>query len=357
MPQCTSSCITGAEGSQTVTRIIPDLAFTCTGTVTKWKAAGMIDTSGSINAMLGIWRNGSVTLTKINSIELGSCNGMNLPATGNSIYECILPENETVSVQLGDIVGIEIATNQNYRFRLYFDNTNGGPTNYVFSGQVSTVALDQASSTEQHQPQITLIVEPIMSTTVLPTTEPLTVTTQTTTTESVELPTTQLLLTTTNTISDALSEAMTTIATAVVTLRQVPSSNIDVGLIIGSVVGGVVGIILLSALIVVTLALVYLAGKYKGVTRNRNSRISMEQYSDTLNMETKANQSYVPVFREILTKNNTAYSERVNKDSNDGYLTIIASTEDKSKSGHLGEDNSQAYEIIEIQNEEDHYYY
>ena len=125
-------------------------------------------------------------------------------------------------------------------------------------------------------------------------------------------------------------------------------SNGNLGIIIGSVVGGLVGIILLSVLVVLTLALVYQSRKYKGDLRDSETRIATAQnHGDTLNVEMKANQSYIPVFREISTENNAAYGETVNKNSSDGYLTIIASSES----------NTQTYEIIETQNEEDHYDY
>ena len=82
----------------------------------------------------------------------------------SNIYECTLPQSERVSVEAGDVIGIEIAENGDYRFRLYF-TVGGGPTNYQFSGQVSTATLSQATKPIQDQPQISLTVEPIMSTT------------------------------------------------------------------------------------------------------------------------------------------------------------------------------------------------
>ena len=151
------------------------------------------------DAILGIWRetsNNPKIYERINEISLGTCGGQ-VPAPlvmgMSDVYECTLPQSERVSVQPGDVIGIEIARNSRYRFRLYFDDTNSGPTNYVFNGQVSTATLNQASFIKQDHPQISLTIEPIISTTVPLTTRPLT-TTQASTTD---LPTTQLPTTTT----------------------------------------------------------------------------------------------------------------------------------------------------------------
>ena len=174
--ECTNSgCGTRQEGSTVITRIIPDMMFTCTGTVVKWRAAGIYD-GRSVNAMLDIWRERSSvsgTYDKVAIIELGTC-GSGVEATQvtgfSNVYECTLPESMRVSVQPGDIVGIEIARQRDYNFRLYFDDTNSGPTNYVFNGQFSTVTLSQSASTSQDQPQISLTVEMTYQTTELPTT-------------------------------------------------------------------------------------------------------------------------------------------------------------------------------------------
>ena len=169
--ECTNSgCDTRQEGSTVTTRIIPDMMFTCTGTVVKWRAAGIYDVR-SVNAMLDIWRERSGvagTYDKVATIELGTC-GSGVEATLvtglSDVYECTLPESLRVSVQPGDIVGIEIARSTVYNFRLYFDDTNSGSTNYVFNGQFSTVTLSQRDSTSQDQPQISLTVEMAVQTT------------------------------------------------------------------------------------------------------------------------------------------------------------------------------------------------
>ncbi len=90
----------------------------------------MNNTMGNRNtdATLGIWREVSDppvagTYERIGRIQLGVCgSGVQVPlVTGTTtVYECALPQNERISVQPGDIIGIEIAANNAYRFRLYF---------------------------------------------------------------------------------------------------------------------------------------------------------------------------------------------------------------------------------------------
>ena len=167
------------------TRIIPAISFTCSGTVTGWRAAGEIRDAGSAmtNSVLSIWRernSGSGTYDRISGsrIELGICGTQDpAPSVMNNIniYECILPK--TVSVQPGYIVGIELPPQQESKFRLYF-NSQGGQTNHVFDGRGTTFSLSQAISSEEtsDQPQISLTIVPDIATTVLPTIQPSTTT-------------------------------------------------------------------------------------------------------------------------------------------------------------------------------------
>jgi hypothetical protein len=130
--------------------------------------------------VLSIWRERSSEsgiYDRIGGIELGVC-GSEDPAPSvpgmSGVYECTLPQNERVSVQPGDVVGIELPASFQADFQLYFDNTNNRPTNYVFDSPGSTFSLSQASSSPQDQPQVSLTVEPaiVPTTPALPTTQP-----------------------------------------------------------------------------------------------------------------------------------------------------------------------------------------
>ena len=234
--ECTSGCSTRQQGSTITTRIIPNMMFTCTGTVVKWRAAGVFN-GGSVNAMLDIWRERSgvsETYDKNATIELGTC-GSGVEATQvtglSDVYECTLPESLRVSVQPGDVVGIELARNKDYNFRLYFDDTNSGPTNYEFNGQFSMITLSQSDSTSQDQPQISLTVEMAVQTTESSTTTQLPTTSIASTTELTtaadttpgEAQTTTVVMESSTTA--ATTESLTTQAATTMEAENVPTTS------------------------------------------------------------------------------------------------------------------------------------
>ena len=67
---------------------------------------------------------------------------------------CVLNKEYQVSVQPGDIIGLEIPPSNDDDFDIWF--TKGGPTNYVFGSQLnSTVDLSEGNATAVKQlPQI-----------------------------------------------------------------------------------------------------------------------------------------------------------------------------------------------------------
>ena len=157
------------DNGNVFTRIIPDMNFTCNGTVTYWRAAGGFETGGNRNSVLSIWRersNEPGTYDRIGRIKLGRCGGerqAQLVMGMNNVYECTLPQSEWVTYQHGDIVGIELFTASDVRFRLYF-NSIGGSRNYIFTGKSShpnNVELNNHEDTEtQDLPQISLTKQP-----------------------------------------------------------------------------------------------------------------------------------------------------------------------------------------------------
>ena len=345
--------------------------FTCNGTITHWRAAGRFRNrmDDTINPVLSIWRERSSELGTYDrvdtGIELGRCGDEEQAPSVigmSNVYECNLTQSERVTVQPGDVIGIELPTRRDTRFRLNFDDNNGGPINYEFRGHdvdnVSSFTLSHSSFTSQDQPQISLTV--VTTIPVLLTTLPLTITEVSTpditTTQSpititeassTDLPTTQSLTTTealsiaathpyiTNTVaidaktiqtssmSTTESLPMTKTATQSLITMTNPNSvnlrqpNSDLRLIIGSVVGVIAGTILLPLpFAILILLVVYQSRKYKRYLGDRETRIDMAQNDNTINIETKANDSYVPVFCQISTEDNFAYDEIVNQDSN-----------------------------------------
>ena len=317
---CTNDgCATRHFSASVVTRIIPDMMFNCTGTVVKWRAAGFY-ISGPVNAMLDIWRERSGisgTYDKVATIELGTCESgvkATLVTGFSNVYECTLPESLRVSVQPGDVLGIELARNREYNFRLYLDDTNGGPMNYQFNGQFSTVTLSQSDSTSQDQPQISLTVEMAVlttessTTTQLPTTSIASTTELTTAADTTpgEGQTTTVVMesTTPLTVEPTDSEATVNEPTASIattrlgTTSLIGDSGVSAGVIVGAVLGGVVGLALLAAVILLTLTVLHLTRKYKKVVRRgaygKPRENDLSQNVNTLNMEMTGNTSYVP---------------------------------------------------------------
>ena len=156
------SCDTKEIGTSSTTWIVPGMSFTCSGTVTHWRAAGVFRTGGNavINSILSVWRERSSepgSYDRVGGIELRICgSGVQSPLVmgTSNVYECTLPQSERVSVQPGDIVGIELSEQTRARFRIYFDNDGGSP-NYIFNqGSPQTVNLNENNRIESARPQI-----------------------------------------------------------------------------------------------------------------------------------------------------------------------------------------------------------
>ena len=293
VPQCTTGdCGPREQDNQGVTTVIvPEMSFTCSGMVTHWRAAGEFSDAGNAdtNSVVIVWRetsSNSGTYARVRHVELGKCGGENrapLVMGTSDVYECTLLQSERVSVQPGDIVGMELSSASRALFRLYFNSTNNcEPTNYVFNRHDYTFSLSEASSTRQDQPQISLTVVPDMPKTTSP------------------------VLPTNSVTTDSSVEMNGTVITEIPSSSQ-QSDGADFRLIIGSVVGGMVGIILLSAVVILTLALVYQSRKYRGkIARERKVDTQTVQMisNDTQDIgpEMKANLSYIPVFCQISTE-------------------------------------------------------
>ena len=77
------------------------------------------------------------------------------PLFHRRVFLCILNDNARVSVQPGDILGLEIPPASDDVFDIHF--TNEGPVNYVFQQQLSyTVDLSNNDSEDREQPLISL---------------------------------------------------------------------------------------------------------------------------------------------------------------------------------------------------------
>jgi hypothetical protein len=118
------------------------------------------------------------------------------------------------------------------------------------------------------------------------------------------------------------------------------------GVIVGSL-GVIMLVSLLSSVAILVLVVAYQSRKHKRDMRGREERIDRAQNINTMDVETRPNDSYIPVFRQTSTEGNVAYGCGENRASSDGYSTIndIASME------------GNAQESVTEQNEENHYEY
>ena len=151
----------GGRGDTTtvVTVLIPDMNFTCNGTLAGFTVAGRTP-NGQQNPRIQIWReNCSQPGVYYKTGPDVTLNGFVVCADGalriaSRTFWCILDRNFQIVVQPGDILGLELAPTDDDGFEILF--TSGGPTNHVFHQRLDSTAVDLSSSSAVQQlPQIT----------------------------------------------------------------------------------------------------------------------------------------------------------------------------------------------------------
>ena len=313
VPDCSGgNCIT-KQG----TFIVPDMNFTCSGTVTGWRVAGE-RLGGDRNSALIIWRERSSehgTYNSVDTIELAICAGQRVETGMNNVYECTLNQGGRVSVQPGDIIGIDTPGLNNAKFRLYFDSSSG-PTNYIFNSQApQTINLDDSNELDQLVPQISLTV----------------------TTSTIQIPMTEMTDGSTTTNGSSPAEVVPT------TLN----GGSSVGVVVGSLIGVIMLVSLLSTVAILILVVAYQSRKYRRDVREREARINEAQNVNMVDVEIRPNDSYIPIFRQISTEANAAYGYGENLASNGGYLTIVASVEGNDQESVIKQSEENYYERID----------
>lgn len=128
--------------SSTVTLLIPAMNFTCNSTIAGFAVAGTSLNRG-LNSQLQIWRKNNSVYYKAGNIIVNT--GGRICASWsivNITYGCTLFEVSRLSVQSGDILGLELPNNNNeILFAL-----NVGPVNYIHEHAYqlnSTITLSQ----------------------------------------------------------------------------------------------------------------------------------------------------------------------------------------------------------------------
>ena len=156
-PDVLVSALSGNDIDTTITLLIPEMNFSCNATIFGFTVA-----SSSRDYKIQIWRQNDChpsVYYKVGNEILGNVNqrrgSTNCSSTGSFIGNvwCILSDALQLSVQPGDILGLEIPNNDDVVIRFGI----GGPTNYVFQGRLdSTIDLRNETSytTIEQFPQI-----------------------------------------------------------------------------------------------------------------------------------------------------------------------------------------------------------
>ena len=137
--------------------------FTCCGKVAGFTFAGINRHEGEQDPKIQIWRESALepgvyhrigAVITVNNSENGAC-ADGLPSVASRTYFCVLMERFQVSVQSGDILGLELPPASDDDFDILFTRGEGAPTNFVFHRSLdSTVRLSERDLEDQRLPQI-----------------------------------------------------------------------------------------------------------------------------------------------------------------------------------------------------------
>ena len=146
------------------TRIIPEMNFTCNGTIVGFTMAAL-QQSGEKYPLIQVWRKnmsqpGSYFKTGVD-IAIGDvlCAEVVTEVSNRVILYCKLNETyQQVSVQPGDILGLELPSVNEDDIIPAFARVSRGPTNYMFDQQFisSPVVLSNATLVNFYLPQIAM---------------------------------------------------------------------------------------------------------------------------------------------------------------------------------------------------------
>ena len=156
-----------------VTLILPDMKFTCNGTIVEFTVAGFgqgQEQRGEQDPKIQVWRENNSQPgvyykpgPDIPVADRGTesvCEGGLQPVpTNDRLFHCNLNSAAHVSVQAGDILGIELPPTEEDEFQLWFTRPiNRGATAYLFEEQLPTIVelTGRTHVKVQEQPQITI---------------------------------------------------------------------------------------------------------------------------------------------------------------------------------------------------------
>lgn len=151
------------------TRLIFSMSFTCHGTILAWTVTGRKMENRTQYPELQVWR-----ADPSQGLDYYYKPGQDIPVnpdgpacervtqTCDQIFQCRLREANQVSVEPGDILGVEIPQLTNSGFLLYFISVPGTQDHYIFRQQLSSSVITSSNHIRQTDDQllISLEVEP-----------------------------------------------------------------------------------------------------------------------------------------------------------------------------------------------------
>ena len=133
------------------TRLIPEMMFTCDGTLTELIVAGRIS-NGTTYPKVQLWREiesdfqFDQSYTKYAEIQIdaeqsAACESYIVEVFPgcDPMFRCLLSPSYQVNVRAGDIIGVELPHLDDQGFELYF--RTGSQTHYIWRGQVLSPVL------------------------------------------------------------------------------------------------------------------------------------------------------------------------------------------------------------------------
>ena len=119
----------GSSRSFGTTRIIPEMKISCNGTTTSWTLAGRSVTStNGAYPLLKVFRetsSGSGVYSFIDQIDLGKCGSDIAQRNEDNFFTCNLTENNRLSIQQNDIIGIFSPQAENQAaFEIFYTTTS-----------------------------------------------------------------------------------------------------------------------------------------------------------------------------------------------------------------------------------------
>ena len=166
-PDIPVSHVSGRASSVRVTTLlIPKMNFTCNASIVGFTVAGR-SLSGGSHSKIQIWHKNNSQNSNIyyqagysvsvhvpyNAVSGGVC--MAARRIVGNIFWCLLHNSLEVSVQSGDILGLELPRTNNDE--IFFTSGHGGPVNYVFEHRLNSnvnYSLNGSYSRALQLPQI-----------------------------------------------------------------------------------------------------------------------------------------------------------------------------------------------------------